>query len=362
MALSPLVIAPNAFKGTVSARDAAVAMAAGVERVFPGRRCWLRPLPDGGPGTLEVLQERWAAPLMTATVVDAGGQLRSVPYVVHETRAGPLALIESAQIVGAGDQSCPLAARTTEGLGALMRVGLDLGIRRFYIGLGGTVTWDGGSGLLAALGVRFVGAGRPCLATLSQVRTIDIRALDSRLQESTITVLTDVDNRLCGPAGARLYASQKGARREDLAGFDDVIGRLASRLEIALGRTAAHRPGAGAGGGLGFALALLGGRLVPGAVAIARLTGLARAIRDAGAVLTGEGGCDRQTGYGKGPCRVARLAHAHRRPVILICGRIDPSFAPLARAFRHCEALAHAPTPAAAITAAVQRALCRVAV
>lgn len=362
MALSPLVLAPNAFKGTASPCAAAQAMAAGVEMVFPGRRCLLRPLPDGGNGTLEVLRTLWAAPLMTATVVDAGGRPRSVPYAVREARGGPIALIESAQIVGMGAQSCPLAARTSAGLGELLRQALDLGIRRFYIGLGGSATWDAGAGLLAALGVRFVGAEPPRLGTLAQVRTIDPQALDARLSVSAITVLTDVDNGLCGPAGARLYAHQKGARDCDVAAFDAAISRVAALLEVALGRPAAGLRGAGAAGGLGFALALLGARLVPGAATIARLTGLSAAIQGAGAVVTGEGCCDHQTTHGKGPCAVAALARAHHRPVILICGQIAPSFAPLAGAFRHCEPLAPAPTTAAAISAAVQRALYKVAI
>lgn len=358
MVLSPVTLAPNAFKGTLSPLEAAQAMALGVDMACPNRPVLLRPLPDGGDGTLDVLLPALKAERVHAQVVDACGRSRLVPFGLLESRQGRVAIIESATVIGwSQNASCPFAERTTEGLGQLISHALDCGARTLYIGLGGSATCDAGTGLLAALGLRFEGVPKPRLATLADVRAINSRQLDHRLPLTKIIVLTDVVNTLLGPLGAALFAAQKGASAHDLKTLEARLGGVADRLEAHFGQRARIRPGSGAAGGLGFALALLGAHLVRGAPLVARLTGLYRAIAASGLVLTGEGACDGQTAYGKGPSVVAALARRLGRPVVLVCGRIEPSFTALAPLFSQCTSLVAGPSPARALSLTVARIL-----
>ncbi|WP_298136050.1 glycerate kinase [Acidiferrobacter sp.] len=320
---TPVVVAPNAFKGTLSPIEAARSMARGVARACPGRAVLLRPMPDGGDGTLEVLASALKADMRFFEVPDSGGRMRLVPFGLIRRRQGPVALIESAQVIGLTGAYGLFAARSTDGLGRLIRHVLDCGARTIYLGLGGSATCDAGTGLLAALGIRFAGLPHPTLENLDQIRGVDITGLDPRLAQTRLVVLTDVVNGLTGPSGAVVFAAQKGADPILLTDIDRRLGVAADHLERAFAIVARGRPGSGAAGGLGFACALLGARLVRGATLIARLTGLSAAIKAAGLVLTGEGACDAQTDYGKGPQLVAAYARRLGRPVYLVCGRID---------------------------------------
>ncbi len=346
--------APNAFKGTLSPLEAAQAMARGVARACPGRAVILRPLPDGGDGTLDVLARALGAEIRDFETQDSCGRLIRAPFGLVPGRRGPLALIESARVIGlAQDPRCPFSSRSTEGLGRLLRHVLDRGARTIYLGLGGSATCDVGAGLLAALGVRFAGVPRAGLETLERIHDVDLTALDPRLARTRLFVLVDVMNPLAGPSGAAVFAVQKGADPAELPDIDRRLLGAADRLEAAFARSARDRPGAGAAGGLGFACALLGAHLVPGAATVARLTGLSAAIREAGLVLTGEGACDAQTGYGKGPALVAAYARRLGRPVYLVCGRIDRSFAPLSAHYARCASLPPGLPAADALSAAV---------
>ena len=352
MAVSPIFLAPNAFKGTLSPLAAARAMAAGVERACPGRPVLLRPLPDGGDGTLDVLLAALGGKRASAEVDDACGQRREVAFGLVDRRGRRTAIIESALVVGlAQGARCPFSERRTDGLGQLIRCALDRGARTIYVGLGGSATCDAGVGLLSALGLRFQG---PRSAIHSGAfRVAGTGGLDPRLRQTRLIVLTDVRNVLLGPEGAALFAPQKGAERSDMEALEGVLGRAADRLEPHFGCRVRELPGSGAAGGLGFAFALLGARLAHGAPAIARLMGLYQAIAAAGLVVTGEGACDGQTAYGKGPQVVAVKARALGKPVILICGRIEPSFAPLAPLFSRCTPLMSAASSAEALASTV---------
>ncbi len=351
---APVVAAPNAFKGTLSPLEAAQAMARGVAQACPGRAVILRPLPDGGDGTLDVLTRALRAETHVFATQDSCGHMMRAPFGLARGRRGAIALIESARVIGlAQDPQCPLSSRSTEGLGQLLRHVLDRGARTVYLGLGGSATCDAGVGFLAALGVRFAGIPRADLETLERIRAVDLAGLDPRLARTRIIALVDVTNPLAGPCGAVVFAAQKGAYPVDLGDIDRRLRWAADRLETVFAVSVRDRLGAGAAGGLGFACALLGARLVPGAAIVARLTGLAAAIRQASLVLTGEGACDAQTGYGKGPQLVAAQARRLGRPVYLVCGRIDRSFAGLSEYYARCATLPPGLPAADALSAAV---------
>jgi glycerate kinase len=262
-------------------------------------------------------------------------------------------VIEVAQVVGITDAAAmavDVARRDTRGVGELVRGLLDDGVRRFMIGLGGSSTNDGGAGLLAALGLALVDAqGRTTAPTpegLAALDGVDASALDPRLIAATITVMSDVNNPLTGARGATaIFGPQKGVRSGDVARIDALVGRFAALAEAATGAAAAARPGAGAAGGLGFALQLVGGEFRSGAAVVADLVGLDAALAGADWVLTGEGRSDAQTLLDKAPFVVAQRARAAGVPATLVSGAIDPAALPeLAGAF--AGAFAVAPGPA----------------
>jgi glycerate kinase len=234
-------------------------------------------------------------------------------------------------------------------MGELVRALLDAGVRRFMVGLGGSSTNDGGAGLLAALGLRLENAsGEEIAATpdgLALLARVDARDLDPRLAECEITVLSDVDNPLNGPSGATaIFGPQKGVATESVATIDATLLRFAERAETAVGRSVRERPGAGAAGGLGFALMLLGAKLQPGAEVVADLIGLDAALSGADWLITGEGRSDVQTLAGKAPFTAARRARAAGVPASLVAGAIEADALPLlGRHFAGCFALPDGP-------------------
>lgn len=346
-----IVLAPDKFKGSLTAAAVADALAEGLRRVWPDADLRARPMADGGDGTLDaVLAGRGEQ--RTREVVRADGSARPTRYGVLRDARGDIAVLEAASIVGITDpdgMAAPVTGRTTRGMGDLVRALLDEGVRRFMIGLGGSSTNDGGAGLLAALGLRLENAsGEEVAATpegLALLTRVDARALDVRLAESEITVLSDVDNPLNGPAGATaIFGPQKGVPKDAVADIDATLQRFAERAETAVGRCARERPGAGAAGGLGFALMLLGAKLEPGAEVVADLVGLDAALQDADWLITGEGRSDVQTLAGKAPFTAARRAHAAGVPASLVAGAIDADALPLlGKHFAGCFALPDGP-------------------
>ncbi len=329
-----IVIAPDSFKGSLTAREVANAMARGVRAVLPEAEIVARPMADGGEGTLDALLGAVGnqARRKQALVRNAAGQSAEVAYGLFRDGVYETALIEIAQIVGieqAENMAVDVEERSTYGVGELIRLLLDEGIRHFYIGLGGSATNDGGAGLLAALGVRFTGTFRrpiePTPAGLAKLISVDVTALDPRLADCQIRLLTDVNNPLLGAHGATaVFGPQKGVAADRVQALDRILESYADRLEAAIQKQARARPGAGAAGGLGYALQLLGGQFEAGAETLARLTGLADASRDADWLLTGEGRSDRQTLAGKTPLAVVRAfrqtAKAEARATLLSGG------------------------------------------
>ena len=344
-----VVIAPDSFKGSIAASRAASAIAEGLRRVWHDSDLRLCPMADGGEGTLDTVLS-CGGQRLTARVSGASGKTVEASYGI--VGKGKIAIVEAAQIVGLTDPdgtAIDVEQRSSRGIGELMATLLDGGLRQFMVGLGGTSTNDGGAGMLAALGVQLLDAGgRAVDATpggLATLATVDAGGLDPRLRRSTITIMSDVDNVLAGPRGATaIFGPQKGVRPERIGELDARLARFAALVEKALGKTAHDRPGAGAAGGLGFALQLLGGEMRSGAEVVADLVGLDAAIQGAHWVITGEGRTDAQTLLGKTPLVVSRRGASMGVPVTLISGGIDRAALPeLTRHFAGCFSLTFGP-------------------
>ena len=321
-----VICAPDSFKESLTAVEAAAAMARGVRAVVPDAVVVEVPLADGGEGFVAALASALGAEVRTIDLPDALGRPSRGSFAL----AGDLAVLEVAQAVGLGDiapDERDIMRSSSAGVGHLVRAALDAGARRLVVGLGGSATNDAGAGMLAALGVRFLDAdGRPVEpvpADLGRVAAVDASGLDPRLAQVVVEAACDVTAPLCGPSGASaVFGPQKGATPELVPLLDALLGRLA-RLS---GRDAvAALPGAGAAGGLGWALlAFCGATTRPGIELVAELTGLDALVTDADLVLTGEGSVDAQTLQGKTPAGVARVAAAHGVPVVVLAGRVAP--------------------------------------
>ena len=344
-----VVLAPDSFKGSLSASAAAAALAEGLRRVWADADLRLCPMADGGEGTLDAVLSCGGQRFIDR-ISDVSGKPLEVAYGSIGEPA--TAVLEVARIVGLTDPAVAavdVEHRTTLGVGELIRNRLDAGVRRFMIGLGGSSTNDGGAGLLAALGLSLTDArGRaiaPTPAGLAALVAVDASSLDPRLADTEIIVMSDVNNPLTGDRGATaIFGPQKCVLRERITELDRRIANFATLTERALDRRAQDEPGAGAAGGLGFALQLIGGEMRSGAEVVADLIGLDAALAGAGWAITGEGRSDAQTALGKTPLIVARRAAAHRIPVTLISGSIDRAALPeLRRHFAGCLSLPSGP-------------------
>jgi glycerate kinase len=352
------VVAPDSFKGSISAPDAAAAIGRGLALAAPDARVVLCPLADGGEGTLDAVLSR-GGERRVARVRGAGGAPVDAAFGLVDLDGVRTAVLEVAQVVGITDaagMSVPVARRSTEGVGEQLRHVLDLGVARVMIGLGGSSTNDGGAGLLAALGAVPVDRdGAPVAPTpeaLPGAVRVDASRLDPRLAAVEITLMSDVNNPLCGERGATaIFGPQKGVRPDEVPVFDARLAAYAGLAESALGRSARHNPGAGAAGGLGFALQLIGARFRSGAEVVAALVGLDAALAGADLLVTGEGGTDRQTLLGKTPWVAAKHARDRGVPAVLLSGSIDRQSLPELRAhFDGCFSIVFGPATLADCT------------
>ena len=332
-----VLVAPQEFKGSLAASEAADCIAAGVKRVLPAAGIDLAPLADGGPGTVDAIVRAAAGRLSTARVEGPLG----APVDARWGRIGDgrTAVIEMAAAAGLtllrAEELDPRRA-STYGVGQLLRHALDAGAGRILIGVGGSATNDGGAGMAAALGARFRDDGGaelpPGGAALARLALIDPAGLDQRLYGVEIEVLCDVRNPLLGPDGASaVYGPQKGADPPTVAELDDALANYAGIVERDLGVRTSDLPGGGAAGGLAAGLhAFCGARLVPGFDAVSAALGLADRIRSADLVITGEGRLDFQSAWGKAAAGVARLAERANVPCIVVAGSIEGGAADLA--------------------------------
>ena len=322
-----IIVAPDSFKGSVSALGVAEAMERGIHAVFPAAEVLKVPIADGGEGTVEALVAATGGRLLHAEVRGPLGE----PVRAHWgiSGDGTTAFIEMASASGLplvpNDRRDPRVT-STFGTGELMKAALDAGLRKLVIGIGGSATNDGGTGMARALGVRFLDAEGHDLpeggAALARLARIDLSGLDPRLAQASVLVACDVDNPLCGPKGASaVYGPQKGATPEMVQELDAALGVFAGVAQAATGRDIALLPGAGAAGGLGAGLLFFTpASLRPGVAIVLETTGFEALVQGADLVITGEGRTDFQTAMGKAPVGVAAVAKRHGVPVVCIAG------------------------------------------
>jgi glycerate kinase len=353
-----VVVAPDKFEGSLTAGQAAQAIRAGLLRARPDAEVVALPLGDGGAGTLEALV---AAGFQRVPVAATGPTGHPVQAAIAVD--GDRCFVEMAEASGLkrlpGGRRTPLEA-TTYGTGELLRAALDHGVRAVVLGIGGSATTDGGAGMAAALGARFLDdAGAelpPGGAALLRLAHVDTAGLDPRLREVQVTVAADVDNPLVGPDGAaHVFGPQKGAGPDEVLLLDSALRRYARVLAADLGVDLADTPGAGAAGGLGAgAIAFLGARIRSGIELVLELVGFDREVATADLVVTGEGKLDAQSLRGKAPVGVARAATAHGVPVVALAGVVELADRELrAAGFEEAHALAELePDPARSITEA----------
>ncbi len=333
-----ILVSPQEFKGSLTAEEAAEAIAAGLRRALPEAEIDVVPMADGGPGIVQAILSATAGHEETAQVQDALG--RPVAAVWGLLDEGPAAVIEMAAASGlillSSEERDPRRT-STYGTGQLIRAALDAGCRRLVVGVGGSATNDGGAGMAQALGARLLDeAGRdlpPGGAALRRLDRIDISGLDPRIAESRVMVASDVTNPLCGPLGASMvYGPQKGATPEMVEELDAALAHYAQVIRRDLGVDVLSLPGGGAAGGLTAGLAaFLKAEVRPGAELVAQTIGLRERMLRADVVFTGEGRLDAQTPFGKTVITVARLAKERRLPVIALAGSIDESYETLRR-------------------------------
>ncbi|MFT8554545.1 MAG: glycerate kinase [Zymomonas mobilis] len=322
------LLAPDSFKGSLTAKEAALAMERAIQKILPEAETVILPMADGGEGTVQSLidatqgqriSERVMNPLMQPVMADYGILGDGKTAIIEMAAASGLQFVD--------EKSKNPLITTTYGTGQLMKSALDRGIRKIIMGMGGSATNDGGAGMAEALGVRFLDKkGRPITrggGGLSTLAEIDISGLDPRIADTKIIIASDVTNPLVGEIGASaVFAPQKGANPDMVRQLDNNLRHYADLIKASLGKEIAEKAGAGAAGGLsGGLLAFTDATIEKGIELVIRITGLMEKSKDADYVLTGEGGIDFQTQYGKTPMGVAKAAKkANPETVVIALG------------------------------------------
>ncbi len=319
-----ILIAPDSFKGSLTSVQVARALADGWTRARPGDEVVLCPLADGGEGTLEAIAAAGGWSWRETRVVDPLGRAIRARWLAAENdgASGMRAALEMAEAsglsrVGPGEHDA--IGATSVGTGELIRAAVDAGATSLVLGIGGSATTDGGAGLLRGLGA----------ATDRDAPSAELEGLDDRLRDVDLAVASDVSNPLLGPAGAAaVYGPQKGASPAQVEELDARLARWADRLEAAAGRRVRDQPGAGAAGGVGFALLAIADRFRsfafrPGIDLVFEATDFAQRLACADLVITGEGRIDAQTGFGKTALGVARRAAEAGVPCVAVGGGVE---------------------------------------
>jgi len=348
-----IILAPDSFKGSLSAVEAAEAMAVGVRMADPRIQTILLPVADGGEGTMESMVKATDGSIVTHSVEDPLGRPVTAGYGVLDNQ--PVCVIEIAEASGltllSKEELDPLNA-SSFGTGELIRHALDAGFREFIIGLGGSATNDGGAGILQALGAKLLDKnGTPLLhggQPLSELDVIDLSGFDPRIQESRFTIACDVDNPFIGPTGASaIFGPQKGATPEMVKELDHCLSVFADKIEAINGLSLHQVTGAGAAGGAaGIFLAFFPSKLHTGIDVGLEAVDFDKNIQTVDLILTGEGRSDHQTLSGKAPVGIAKAARRAGIPVVLLSGGIvESSLEELAPYFEKMYALADGSIP-----------------
>lgn len=326
-----VIVAIDSLKGSLSSLQAGAAAKAGILRAIPDATVSVKPVADGGEGTVNALVSGLSGRSVTIAVTGPLGETVEATYGILPDH---IAVIEMAEAAGLplvpAEKRNPMIT-TTYGVGEMILHALDEGCRSFIIGIGGSATNDGGTGMLRALGCRFRKADgtdiAPGAQELAGLAAIETEALDPRLKESRFSIACDVTNPLCGSNGASyIFAPQKGADPATVRKLDAALAHLADIIAATLGTDLRDQPGAGAAGGLGFAFAsYLNGTLRPGVDIVLDAVLPESELRAADIVVTGEGRFDGQTAMGKAPVGIARRAKACGCKVIVLAGSVEHS-------------------------------------
>ncbi|AYD39529.1 glycerate kinase [Clostridium fermenticellae] len=324
-----ILLAPDSFKESMTAKEVCIAMEKGIKKVDSEINCIQVPMADGGEGTMQSLIDATNGKIYSIKVVGPISNEVEAQYGILGN--GQVGVIEMASASGihlvSKEKRNPLIT-TTYGTGQLIKACLDKGVKKILIGIGGSATNDGGVGAIQALGAKFldeqgkeIGFGG---CELGKLKRIDLSNLDERLSKVEIEVACDVNNPLCGKNGAsNIFGPQKGALKEMIILLDKNLKHYADIIKEQYGKDIVNIPGAGAAGGLGAGLvAFLDGKLEKGIDLVIKYSRLEEKIKFCDTVFTGEGSIDYQTKFGKTPIGVARLAKKYNKPVIALAGNV----------------------------------------
>ncbi|MEC2158333.1 glycerate kinase [Virgibacillus halodenitrificans] len=348
-----ILLAPDSFKGSLTSVQVASIMKKAIKSVNPNDTVLMKPMADGGEGTVDVLLS--SSPNSRRIPISCTGPLGVTIETYYGIIDNNVAVIEVANI--AGLVQVPDGKRnpdntTTYGVGEVILDAINKGCTSIIIGLGGSATNDGGFGLLQALGMEaYDQNGKHCGIfgkDLHSVKRIDVQQLESKLKNVSIKAACDVENILCGVNGAtQVYGRQKGASEEQVLKYDESLKRyqelIRSEKAVSKVENAAQIPGSGAAGGLGFALLGLGAKLVSGSELITNILQMEEAIKQSDLVITGEGQSDEQTLFGKAPAYIADLAKLHGVPTLLLSGSVVGNADLLREKFAGCFSIISSP-------------------
>ena len=323
------VLAPDSFKESLTAQEVADAMEIGIKKVFPNAECVKVPMADGGEGTVQSLVDGTNGKIYEVPVTGPLGKTVNARYgLLGDNETAVIEMAEASGIHYVEKEKRDPLITTTYGTGEVIKEALDKGVKKIIIGIGGSATNDGGAGMIQALGGRLLDKEGNDLSfgggSLDKLDRIDLTNFDERINKVRVEVACDVNNILTGKEGeSAIFGPQKGATPELVKLLDNNLGHYAQIVKEQLGKDMANEKGAGAAGGLGFALlTFCNGELKPGIDIVIEYSNLDTKIQGASYVLTGEGSIDGQTKFGKTPYGVAQVAKKYDIPVIAVAGNV----------------------------------------
>ncbi|MFT8322663.1 MAG: glycerate kinase [Bacillus sp. (in: firmicutes)] len=323
------VLAPDSFKGSMTAKEVCIAMETGIKKADPYAKCIHAPMADGGEGTVQSLIDATGGKLIYTEVTGPLGEKVNAKFgILGDEKTAVIEMAEASGIQYVNEQTKNPLLTTSYGTGELIKECLNKGLKKIIIGVGGSATNDGGAGMAEALGVKFIDRDGKILqrggGSLDELGKIDLSNIDLRLKETEIFVACDVTNPLCGATGASyVFGPQKGATNEMIRLLDNNLEHYAKVVKEQLNKEVKNLPGAGAAGGLGAGLMIFTKAVLKNGIdLVVEYSNLRDKIKHADYVITGEGGIDFQTQFGKTPYGVAKVAKEQNIKVIAIAGFI----------------------------------------